>query len=142
MTREQFKLAVDELRRQNLIEIYPFNLRQGNGYTGPNTLENRYLMNEIAALSERLETWSRLRDQFGDEDFKRARDLAEIFGEPEDPKVVIAYIKLLGQYTYTDIQSLTQHLSTLPPTSTPSQLSYLQQLLGHETQGMQGLGSD
>ena len=125
-----------------MIEIFPFNLRQGNGYTGPDTLEYRYLVNEIPALSERLEAWSRLREQFGDTDFKRARDLAGIFGEPEDPKVVIAYLKLLGQYTYTDVQSLTQHLSTLPLSSTPNQLTYLQQLLRHETQGMQGLGAD
>ncbi|MSR77230.1 MAG: hypothetical protein EXS63_03240 [Candidatus Omnitrophica bacterium] len=139
--REQFRLAVDELRRQNLVEIFPFNLRQGSGYVGADILEYRYLINEIPTLSERLDTWSRFRDQFGDTDFERARAMAETLGEPEDPKVVAAYLKLLGQYSYTDVQALTQHLNTLPVNSTPNQLSYLQQLLRNETQGTQGLAT-
>lgn len=139
ITRDDFRLGVQELRRENLIEVYPFSLRQGSGYLGPDSMGYRYLLNEIPTLSERLETWSRLRDDFGEDEFRRARTLADLLGEPEDPKVIVAYMELLTQYAPSDIQSLTQHVAALPPTSTPDLLSYLKQLLKNETQPSHGI---
>ncbi len=138
-TKENFRLAVKELRRANLVEIFPFSLRQGAGYLGPDSLGYRYLINEIPTLSERLEIWSRLRETFGDDEFHRAKLMAELLGEPEDPKVITAYIKLMTQYPRQDIESLTQHLNTLPPTSTPNLLNYLKELLKNEIQQSTGL---
>ncbi len=139
ITRDDFRLGVQELRRENLIEVYPFSLRQGSGYLGPDSIGYRYLLNEIPTLSERLETWSRLRDDFGEDEFRRARALADQLGEPEDPKVVVTYMQLLTEYAKSDIESLTQHVAQLPPTSTPDLLNYLRQLLKNETQPSQGL---
>ncbi len=133
MQAENFRQGVDELRRQNLIEIYPFDMRQGAGYEGPHIRERRYLINPIATLSEKLATWSRLRDLFGEDALRKAREMADLLGEPEDPKVVSVYSELGKKYGLEDIQSLTRHIAELPEKSTPEMLEYLKTLLDHET---------
>lgn len=139
--REDFHIGVDELRRENLIEIYPFPLRQGNSSSGPGEPEIRYLINDIPSLSERLEIWSRMRQEFGDEEFLKAQELAELFGEPKDSKVIATYTQLLLKYPANDVRALTEHLASLPPQSTPERLEYLELVLRNETQGTHGLSA-
>ena len=132
VTRENFRFGTDELRKQNLIEISPFSLNQGTAYRESDSREFRYLINPIASLSDRLGNWSRMRELFGDDPFKKAREMAEYFGEPEDPKVVTAYLELLKQFPLEVVRSWTQHIATLQPGSTPELLDYLQSVLRHE----------
>lgn len=132
--RQDFKLGVEDLRRQNLIEVFPFSLREGEGYAAPEVLEYRYLINDIPTVSERLAAWDKMRQEFGDGPFKKGRELADLFGEPEDPKVIMVFIGLLKLYQSEDILSLTQHVVSLPPKSTSEMLDYLRSLLKHETQ--------
>lgn len=135
-----FSLGIQELRKVNLIEIYPFSLRQGAGYDGPEVQESRYLVNAIPAISERLAAWHRMREDFGDDAVEKAKRAADILGEPEDPKVVTTYLDLLKTYDYEDIISLTQHVAAKPMQSTPAMLDYLQTLLKNETSENTGLG--
>ena len=128
-----FQSGIGELRRKNLIEVFPFSLNQGGGYKELASREFRYVLNRIPTLSERLTAWQLLRDQFGDDPFKKAREMAEIFGETEDPKVVAVYLELLKQFKEEDIRSLTQRIAVLPPSSTPELLDYLYELLSRET---------
>jgi hypothetical protein len=127
----QFKRGTEELRRQNLIEIYPFKLTQES--TPVANLEYRYLLNPVLSQSEKLANWSRLREQSGDEIFKQARQAAEAFGEPEDPKVIVTYLELLKQFPFEDVLALTQQFERLAPESTPSRLEYLRSRLEHES---------
>jgi hypothetical protein len=130
MTQERFRFGVEELKRKNLIEVYPFKLQ--NHYSHLENLEYRYLVNPITTLTEKLEMWSRLRDEFGDTHFKRAREMAEALGEDEDPKVIAAYLGLIAEFPPQSVLSLTQHIASLPESSTPEKLSYLRELLEHE----------
>lgn len=132
LSRENFRNGVEELRRRNLLEVFPFDLNKG--YRKLETLEYRYLLNPIPSLSERLENWSRLREEFGDQSFKKARQLSDMIGEPEDPKVVAAYLNLLKNFRPEDVQALTLHISSLPPESTAQSMDYLRLLLERETQ--------
>lgn len=138
MTSANFRLAVTELRRQNLIEVFPFEMKSSRKGERAER-EYRYLANPVASLSERLEVWSRLRDQFGDDDFKKAREMAELLGEPEDPKVVVTFTQLLKEFPAESVQTFTQHVASLAPESTPAELDYLRALLEHENQGASGL---
>ncbi len=132
MTKEKFRAGVEELREKNLIEVYPFKLQEG--YKLSESMEYRYLINPLVSLSEKLENWARLRDQYGDDSFKKAMDFARFFGEPEDPKVITVYLDLMKQFKAEDILSFTERISELPPESTPERLTYLRTLLEHETQ--------
>ncbi len=134
LTQENFRFGMRELKRQNLIETFPFRLSFGKGYEGEETLEARYLINPIPALSERLRTWNRMHEEFGRDEFLKARELADLLGEPEDPKVVSAYIEFLKKYPEEHVRSLTQHVAVLTPRSTPALLDYLSMLLHNETQ--------
>jgi len=134
ITRVDFRLGVNDLRVQNLIEIFPFKLRQGLGYQGPEVIEFRYLLNRVIGLSEKLRTWEQMRNAYGDDPFIRARELAELIGEPEDPIVITTYLKLQSAYTMDNLRAFTRHLGTLPPQSTPSKLDYLTVLLKNEAQ--------
>jgi len=134
ISRENFYLGVDELRRFNLIEIYPFQLQHGAGYPMPRAPEYRYRVNPILTMSERLSFWSRYREQFGKDPFRKAKEMAEIFGEPEDPKVILTFIRFLEHYPSEEVRALTRHIAMLPKQSTPSQLEYLKTLLEHESQ--------
>lgn len=129
-----FRLGVAELRNLNLIEVFPFSLNQGNVVVNPSQKERRYVMNPIATLSERLETWKRFREQFDDEPFRKARELAEIFGESEDPRVIRVFMELIEHYSLDHVYAFTKHVSELPPQSTAAQLDYLSNLLKHEIQ--------
>ncbi|MBN1689305.1 MAG: hypothetical protein JW893_09400 [Candidatus Omnitrophica bacterium] len=133
LTQQNFLLGATELRRKNLIEVFPFRLQQGAGYVGPETVEYRYLLNRVPTLAERLEMWSQLRDQYGEESFVRAREMADLIGEPEDPKVLVQYLKLLSKYSFDDVKALSQHIAGLPLDSTPNLLAYLESLLKYET---------
>jgi hypothetical protein len=130
---ENFKVGIDELRRENLIELFPFQLNPSQEPRTLKTLEYRYLINPLLALSEKLDNWSRLRDLYGDDKFKTGRQLAEALGEPEDPKVIATYLELLDHYPFEDVLSVTQRFSTLPPQSTPQELHYIQEVLKHES---------
>lgn len=127
ISHDRFQLGVDELRRQNLIEIYPFRLNQSD-----RNPEARYLLNSLPSLSERLDTWSRLRDQLGDDTFKKARQMAEEFGEPEDPKVVVVFTGLLNRFPEEAVRALTQHVALVRGESTPALLDYLETILKYE----------
>ena len=134
LASEKFRYGAEELRRKNLIEIFPFRLKQDRKSRGAQSKEYRYLINGISTLAGRLATWSRLREQYGDDNMKKARQLASILGEPEDPKVVMAYLRMLEHYHEEDLRALSVHISSLPLDSTPSLLDYLHELLEHETQ--------
>lgn len=131
MTREKFRMGATELRKLNLIEVFPFQLE--GKYSHLENTEYRYVLNPVPTLSERLQTWTRLRDQYGDDDFKRAKELAETLNEDEDPKVLAVYLDLMKRYTLDDLLGMTQHIASLPDRSTPERLAYLRELLEHET---------
>lgn len=131
MTREKFRLGVDELQRKNLVEVFPFRVQ--GAYSRLEGYEYRYLVNRVATLSDKLETWSRLRDQFGQENFTQSREMSAMIGEDEDPKVIASYLDLMKRYPLEDIQSWTRHISELPAQSTAERLRYLGELLEHET---------
>lgn len=131
MTREKFRSGIDELARKNLIEVFPF--RVDGTYSRVEGYEYRYLINRVATLSDKMETWSRLRDQFGEEHFTQAREMSAILGEDEDPKVIASYLDLMKRYPLEDIQSFTRHIAELPAQSTAERLRYLGELLEHET---------
>ncbi len=135
LTKEKFRIGIAELRAKNIIEVFPFKLK--DGYRELESLEYRYLLNPLKTLSERLETWDRLRQEFGEDHLKEAQELAGLFGEPEDPKVVSVYLKLLTDFNKHDVWALTERLAMLPPQSTPDLLNYLQTILEHETKKTQ-----
>ncbi len=130
LPREKFRQGIEELRRKNLVEVYPFKL-QGK-YSRLENLEYRYVVNPVTTLSEKLEIWTRLRDQYGDVHFKHAREMAEALGEDEDPKVIASYLELMEKFPGHNILSLTQHIASLSEKSTPERLDYLRELLEHE----------
>ncbi len=132
MPQERFRTGVQEIRRHNLVEVFPFPVRQGEKYTVPAARENRYLVNPVPTLSERLAMWSRLRDQYGEDIFLSAREMADLLGEPEDPKVVTAYMQILREFPLEDVRSLTQHVAELKRDSSPAMLDYVRTLLQHE----------
>ncbi len=131
MTRENFRLGVQELQARNLVEVFPFRLQ--NSYSRLEGMEYRYLINPILTLSEKLETWTRMREQFGDGPFDRAKELAEALGENEDPKVMAVYLDLMNRFPLENIQSFTRHVNGLPAQSTQQKLAYIKELLEHET---------
>ncbi len=131
VTREDFRLGVEELQRKNLIEVFPFMLE--GAYSRLEGVEYRYQVNPVLSLSEKIQTWTRLRDQFGDSKFDRARELAEALGENEDPKVMAVYMELMERFPLEDIRSFTEHISGLEQRSTPQKMAYLKELLEHET---------
>lgn len=128
-----FRSGVAELRELNLIEVYPFFLRQKGNNPTIQKPEHRYLINAIPSLSDRLATWDRLRTEFGEFSFTKARGLAKLLGEPDDPKVIATYIDLLQRFSVEDIRSLTKHVARLDAKSTPAMLDYLVLLLQNET---------
>lgn len=132
MTREKFRMGIDELKRMNLIEVFP--LRVTGAYSRVEGYEYRYLVNRITTLSEKMQTWSRLRDQFDQSDFNRAREMSAVIEEDEDPKVIASYLDLMKRYPLEDIQSWTRHIAELPARSTAERMRYLGELLEHETQ--------
>ncbi len=129
-SRERFRLGVEELKRKNLIEVFPFKLQ--DKYSRLENLEYRYVLNPVTMLSEKLEIWTRLRDEYGDSGFKRAQEIAQSLGEDEDPKVIAASLDLMKIYRPQDILSMAQHVMSLPENGTPGRLVYLRQLLEHE----------
>lgn len=130
VTRERFRMGIDELKRKNLIEVYPFRLQ--NNYSRLENTEYRYVLNPVATLSEKLELWTRLRDEYGDQNFNRAKQMAEALEEDEDPKVIAVYLDLLKEFPPQNILSMTQHVVSLPESGTPQRLAYLRELLEHE----------
>lgn len=139
MAKEKFRMGVSELREKNLIEVFPFKLQ--GGYKLLESMEYRYLLNPILSQAERLGIWSRLRDQYGDDSFKKAQSMAAALGEPEDPKVLTVYMDLMKRFKSEDVLAFTERLSSLPPESTPELLTYLRTLLEHETQKNVQLGT-
>lgn len=131
MTREKFRMGVEELARKNLIEVFPFKI-QGT-YSRLEGYEYRYLINRIPTIADKLEVWSRLRDQFGQDEFSLAREMSALIAEDEDPKVIASYLDLMKRYPLEDIQSWSRHISELPARSTYDRLRYLGELLEHET---------
>lgn len=132
MAEAKFRAGVSELRERNLVEVFPFQLQKS--YRKLSSLEYRYLLNPVPTMSQRLQAWDRLREEFGDEQVRRAQDLAKILGEPEDPKVIAVYLDLLKNFKAEDVMAFTERLSMLPPDSTPAQMDYLRTLLEHESQ--------
>jgi hypothetical protein len=132
LSKEKFRNGIMELRQQNLVEVFPFELQEG--YRKLESLEYRYLLNAPKTMSERLELLGRLRDQFGSSEVEQAQALAALLGEPEDPKVIASYLDLLKHFKEEDVRVFTERLSTLPPESTPELMDYLRTLLEYETQ--------
>ena len=128
-----FRTGIQELREMNLVDVYPFFLKQAGVNPNIQKPEYRYLLNSIPTISERLATWDRLRTEFGEFSFTKARSMAKLLGEPDDPKVVATYIDLLQRFSAEDIKSLTKHVSRLDAKSTPAMLDYLVLLLQNET---------
>lgn len=135
VSSEIFRAGVRELRERNLVEIFPFMLQEG--IRKMNALEYRYLLNPVPTMSQRLDTWDRLREEFGTDDVKKAQQLAAMLGEPEDPKVIAVYLRLMKNFSENEVMSFTERVAMLPPQSTPAQMNYLQTLLEHETSNTQ-----
>ena len=92
-----------ELRRQNIIEIYPSEKKLVGG-VWQREFTNRYLLNPLESPEKRQSRFNALNEKFGGALVSKARGFADAIDEPEDPEVVRQFVHLLKGYPEKDVQ--------------------------------------
>ncbi len=91
-----------ELRRQNIIEIYPSEKKKVGG-VWKRDFTNRYLLNPLETPEQRSSRFDGLNQKFGAGLVSKARGFADAIDDPEDAEVVREFVHLLESYPEKDV---------------------------------------
>ncbi len=91
-----------ELRRQNLIEIYPSEKKLVNG-VWQREFTNRYQLNPLETPAQRATRFDGLAKKFGKEQVDNARRFADAMDDPNDPEVVQQFLHLMKAYPEKEV---------------------------------------
>jgi hypothetical protein len=99
-----------ELRRANLIEIFPSEKKEIGG-RWKREFTNRYALNPILNPGERVRDFDGLRKKFGGKLVEKARKMADSIDEPEDTEVTRQFVHLLAHYPEKEVEEATRIVS-------------------------------
>jgi hypothetical protein len=98
--------ALTELKRANLIEIFPSEKKKVDG-RWQREFTNRYLLNPLPTPAERENRFEDLREKFGAGRVAKAVQLADSIDEPEDPEVTRQFVSFLRSYPEREVEKAT-----------------------------------
>ena len=93
-----------DLRRENLLEIFPSEKKEVNG-VWQREFTNRYLLNPVQTPEARERDFEALRKKFGDDLVAKARNYADAIDEPHDAEVTRQFVHLLKGYPEKDVDN-------------------------------------
>ncbi|OGW72409.1 MAG: hypothetical protein A2Y02_01135 [Omnitrophica bacterium GWA2_52_12] len=102
--------ALWELRRRNLIEIYPSEKKWVGG-VWQREFTNRYRINPLESPGQRLSRFDGLNQKFGEDLVLKARWLADQLDDPEDTEVVRELVHLLKNYPIQDVANAVRNVA-------------------------------